>query len=77
MSQPESLEQLAGSVGVGVIAWWLNDNTDVPDPLAAAAQLIAAMTAAGLITFLKTDLDQYLNELRAELRAARWGGDVS
>jgi len=77
MSQPESLEQLAGSVGVGVIAWWLNDNTDVPDPLGAAAQLIAAMTAAGLITFLKTDLDQYLNDLRADLRAARWGGDVS
>lgn len=61
MMQSETLAKMVSSDDVrqrdrGVIATWLAENTDVPDVLDAAEELIKAQGKAGLWTFLASDV---------------------
>lgn len=50
--------------GLGVIATWLAENTEIPDVIVAARELIKAEGDAGLVTAIKTDLDSYIEGIR-------------
>ena len=49
--------------GRGVIALWLAENTDIPDVLDAAEELIDAMGKADLLTALRSDLDNFIDAI--------------
>jgi hypothetical protein len=68
VSQAEVLAQMAQSDDVrkrgrAVIALWLADNTEMPDVLDAADELIKAMGDAELLTFIKADLDRHIQSI--------------
>ena len=71
----EVLKQMAQSDDVrkrgrGVIALWLSENTEIPDVLEAADDLIKATCDAELRTFIKSDLDRYIED-RANRRRSQ------
>lgn len=71
MVERERLAQMvqSGDVrtrGLGVVALWLDDNTDIPDPIAAATELIRAELDAGLVTVILDDLHAHIDAIKAE-----------
>jgi hypothetical protein len=74
----EVLTQMAASDRVntrtqGVIAVWLRQQRKMPDidEITAAKDLIHAMNAAGLATSIKSQLDEFIDNLKAK-SASRW-----
>lgn len=68
---PEVLAQMAQSADVrirgrGVIAQWLAENTEIPDVLEAAQELIKTMGEAGLVTMIKADLNAFIGDIKAK-----------
>lgn len=67
---------------IGVVARWLAENTEVPDPLDAAKELIAEQVTAGLATFRLMDLRAFIAEIKASRPPAPeavepWHGQAS
>jgi hypothetical protein len=70
MTVPDDvLDQMRGSDRVtvrhlGVVAAWLRRMRDEPDEIKAAKNLLVELTGAGLATFIRADLDDFIEHIK-------------
>lgn len=53
----------------GVIAAWLRRMRNEPDEIKAAKNLIVELNDAGLATFIRADLDDFIEQIQKRRRA--------